>query len=167
MKTVITNGTITIDFNKNVSIIANFQAAQAAGFNGGRTSFFYLVKGEVCQVKGFRMVEVEEKVEKVVTRANQNLKDVQQAVEALTNALSVMSNIEISSKDGEVYSKFRAGKNRVKVVAKEGGLFRVSVKGGVEEKLVQEYGFSVSKTRATALLSSARVNSLLVSIVAN
>lgn len=141
MKTVITNGTITIDFNKNASIIANFQAAQAAGFNGGRTSFFYLVKGEVCQVKGFRMVEVDEKVEKVARKAKANLKLADHALAAAA-ILSLMPQANVVEAARKTYGTQSFGGVRVQLDPKADGSFRVAVYGNNEKAvaLVNEFG---------------------------
>lgn len=153
MKTVITNGTITINFDKNASIIANFQAAQAAGFNGGRTSFFYLVKGEVVQVKGFRMVEVEEKAEKVVrkAKANQNLADRTLAAAAI---LALMPQANVVDSVRKMYGTQTFNGVRVQLDPKADGEFRVAVYGNNEKAVAVVNEFGLEKTAQYAYIKA-------------
>lgn len=60
MKTLLVNGTSTIELNVKLSKTEQFKEAVAQGFNAGKTSFINLINGKVEVVKGWVLRIIEE-----------------------------------------------------------------------------------------------------------
>lgn len=172
MKTAITltNGTTSIVLNRSESILANFRHAATNGFNGGQTSFRNLWNGKVDSVKGFKLVEVETKVQKVVKAARVNLNaSREQAIEMVK---AVKEDINIVGAERQVYATTRNSKGRVQLDPKADGTFRVALyenskhtqedlvdlfkKFGVECEVKSQYvhAFNVSTDQAKRIINA-------------
>ncbi|QGZ16055.1 hypothetical protein Kuja_0640 [Vibrio phage vB_VchM_Kuja] len=160
MKTVITNGIITINFDKNASILANFKNAKEQGYPGGKTGFFHLVKGDQPEAVGFKMVEVKTEAKKTleVARKNLNIATFAEA-EAAIHALSTSFTVRQGTK--YVYGKARGTEGRVQITPKVDGVYRVEYHGTVDKATMEKFNMVSKQQYVYAFLNMDEAKQLI------
>jgi hypothetical protein len=161
MKTVITNGIITINFDATISKLANFKNALAQGYPGGKTGFFDLLNGKINQTMGFKVVEIKPEAKKTVEVARKNLNvaafdDAEAAIHALSPKFTVREGTK------NVYGKANnADGNRVQITPKVNNQYRVQYHGTVDKATVQQYGMIEKQQYVYAVLDLAQAKQLI------
>lgn len=131
--TMITNGTISFELNKEVNKAEMFKIAKAAGFSGGKTSFNNLLTGKVEVACGFKLVE-QVVIDQAVTVKN---------VDKIDMLKEVGHDIHVVEATTETYGTVLVGKGRVQLNPLNNGSFSVMVfpkKGYANEDIVKAVG---------------------------
>lgn len=157
-KTIITNGVVSFELNKEVSRTEMFRIASESGFPGGKTSFMGLLAGRVEVACGFKMVEQVVVDQHVVAKTADKVS----MLEDLGHKIHVVEAVT------ETYGTISAGKGRIQLNPLVNGMFSVMVfpKKGYDNTDILNVAGGESKTQYVKMgkLTADQVDTLVTKL---